>query len=62
MEQLVDKRLKLDEPFMSDLESTEPRPIKVTDQTPISDNKTDEKAVETAKTGNVISRSNALIW
>jgi hypothetical protein len=49
MEQLVDKHLKLDEPFMSDLKSTQPRPIKVTDQIPISDNKADEKALETAK-------------
>jgi hypothetical protein len=38
---------------MSDLKSTKPRPIKVTDQIPISDNKADEKAVETPKTGKV---------
>jgi hypothetical protein len=49
----VDKCLKLDKPFMSDLKSTKPRPIKVTEQIPISDNKADEKAVETVKTGKV---------
>jgi hypothetical protein len=38
---------------MSNLKSTQPRPIKVTDQIPISDNKADEKALETAKTGKV---------
>jgi hypothetical protein len=30
-ELVVDKRLKLDKPFMSDLQTTQPRPIKVTD-------------------------------
>jgi hypothetical protein len=53
MEQIVDKHLKLDKPFMSDLKSTKPHSIKVTDQIPISDDKADEKAVETAKTGKV---------
>jgi hypothetical protein len=53
MEHVVDKRLKLDEPFLSDSKSTEPRPIKVTDQNPISDNRADEKALEIAKTGKV---------
>ncbi len=38
---------------MSDLKSTEPCLIKVTDQIPISDNKADEKAVKTTKTGKV---------
>jgi hypothetical protein len=49
---VVDKHLKLDKPFMSDLQSTQPRPIKVTD--PISNsNKAEVKAVENAKTGKV---------
>jgi hypothetical protein len=52
MESVVDKRLKLDEQFLSDLQSTQPRPIKVTDQVPIS-SRTDEKALENAKTGKV---------
>ena len=52
-EQLVDKHLKLDKPFMYDLNSTKPRSIKVTDQIRISDNKANEKAVESAKTGKV---------
>jgi hypothetical protein len=52
MELVVDKRLKLDEPFMSDLQSTQPRPIKVTDS--ISNSKrADAKALENAKTGKV---------
>ncbi len=38
---------------MSDLKSTKPRPIKVTDQIPTSDDKADKKAVEIAKTGKV---------
>ncbi len=38
---------------MSNLKSTQLRPIKVTDQIPISDNKADEKALETAKMGKV---------
>jgi hypothetical protein len=53
MEQLVDKRLKLDKPFLSDLKSTKPRPIKVTDQIPTSNDKADKKAVEVAQTGKV---------
>ncbi len=53
MEQSVDKRLKLDKIFLSDLKSTKPRPIKVTDQIPTSDDKADKKAVEIAKTGKV---------
>ncbi len=52
MEQVVDKHLKLDEPFLSDLQSTQPRPIKVTDPVPIS-TRADEKALEDAKTGKV---------
>jgi hypothetical protein len=38
---------------MSDLKSTKPCLIKVTDQIPTSDDKADEKAVEIAKTGKV---------
>jgi hypothetical protein len=38
---------------LSDFKSTQPRPIKVTDQIPISDNRADEKAHEIAKTGKV---------
>ncbi len=38
---------------MSDFKSTQPRPIKVMDQIPISDNRADEKALEIAKTGKV---------
>jgi hypothetical protein len=53
MEQLVDKRLKLDKSFLSDFKSTKPCPIKVMDQIPTSDDKADEKAVEIAKTGKV---------
>jgi hypothetical protein len=49
---VVDKRLKLDEPFMSDLQSTQPRPIKVTDSISNSD-RADVKALENAKTGKV---------
>ncbi len=49
---VVDKHLKLDKPFMSDLQSTQPRPIKVTDS--ISNSKgADAKALENAKTGKV---------
>jgi hypothetical protein len=52
MELVVDKRLKLDKPFMSDLQSTQPRPNKVTDF--ISNSKrADAKALENAKTGKV---------
>jgi hypothetical protein len=54
MEHIVDKRLKLDKPFLSDFKSTQPRPIKVMDQTPNSDNRAYEKALEIAKTGKVI--------
>jgi hypothetical protein len=53
MEHVVDKRLKLDEPFLSDFKSTQPRPIKVMDQIPISSNRADEKTLEIAKTGKV---------
>jgi hypothetical protein len=38
---------------LSDLKSTKPLPIKVTDQIPTSDDKADKKAVEIAKTGKV---------
>jgi hypothetical protein len=49
---VVDKRFKLDEPFLSDLQSSQPRPIKVTDPVPII-TRADEKALENAKTGKV---------
>jgi hypothetical protein len=48
----VDKHLKLDKPFMSDLQSTQPRPIKVTDSVS-SSKRADAKALENAKTGKV---------
>jgi hypothetical protein len=52
MELVVDKRLKLDKPFTSNLHSTQPCPIKVTDS--ISNSKrADVKALENAKTGKV---------
>ncbi len=52
MDLVVEKHLKLDEPFMSDLQSTQPHPIKVMDS--ISNSKrADAKALENAKTGNV---------
>jgi hypothetical protein len=38
---------------LSDLKSTEPRPIEVKDQTPTSNDKADKKTVEIAKTGKV---------
>jgi hypothetical protein len=54
MEYVVDKRLKLDKPFMSDLQSTQPRPIKVMD--PVSNsNRADVKALENANTGKVMA-------
>ncbi len=46
---VVEKHLKLDEPFMSDLQSTEPRLIKVTDSVSNSD-RADVKALENVKT------------
>jgi hypothetical protein len=49
MEHVVDKRIKLDEPFLSDFKSTQPPPIKVMDQLLISTS-ADEKALEIAKT------------
>ncbi len=52
-ELVVDKCLKLDKPFTSDLQSTHSHPIKVTDS--VSNNKrADVKALENAKTGKVI--------
>jgi hypothetical protein len=51
MEHVVDKCLKLDEPFLSNLQSTQPHPIKVMDPVPIS-TRNDEKALENAKTGS----------
>jgi hypothetical protein len=53
MEHIVDKHLKLDESFLSDLKSTQPCPIKVMDQILISSTRADEKALEIAKTGKV---------
>ncbi len=44
--------LKLDNSFLSDLQSTQPRPIKVTDPVPIS-TRADENALENAKTGKL---------
>ncbi len=51
-ELVVDKRLKLDMPFTSDLQSTQPRPIKVTDSVSNSE-RADIKALENAKMGKV---------
>jgi hypothetical protein len=48
----VDKRLKLDKPFISDLQSTQPHPIKVTDSISNSD-RADVKALENAQKGKV---------
>jgi hypothetical protein len=53
MEHVVDKRLKLDEPFLSDFKSIQPHLIIVMDQILSSDNRADEKALEIAKTGKV---------
>jgi hypothetical protein len=52
MELVVDEHLKLDKPVMSDLQSTQPRPIKVTDSVSHID-RADVKALENAKTGKV---------
>ncbi len=52
MELVVDKHLKLDKPFMSDLLSTKPHPIKVTDSVSDSD-RANVKVLENAKTGKV---------
>jgi hypothetical protein len=52
MELVVDKRLKLDKPFTSDLQSTQPRLIKVIDSISNSE-RADIKALENAKTGKV---------
>ncbi len=52
MEYVVDKHLKLDKPFMSDQQSTQPRPIKVMNSVSNS-NRADVKALENAKTGKV---------
>jgi hypothetical protein len=49
-ELVVDEHLKLDMLFMSDLQSTQPRLIKVTDSVLHSD-RADVKALENAKTG-----------
>jgi hypothetical protein len=52
MELVEDKHLKLDKPFMSDLQSTQPCLIKVMD--PVSNNdRADVKTLENAKTGKV---------
>jgi hypothetical protein len=52
MELVLDKCLKLDNQFMSDLHSIQPCPIKVVDPVPINV-RADEKALENAKTGKV---------
>ncbi len=52
MEHVVEERLKLDEPILSDLQSTQPCPIKVMDQIAVS-TRADEKALEIAKMGKV---------
>jgi hypothetical protein len=52
MELVVDKHLKLDKPFTSDLQSTQPHLIKVMDSVSNSD-RADVKALENAKTGKV---------
>ncbi len=49
---VVDKHLKLDKPSMSDLQSTHPRPIKVTDSVSNS-YRDDVKALENSKMGKV---------
>jgi hypothetical protein len=49
---VVDKHLKLDKPFTSDLQSTQLRPIKVTDSVSNSE-RADIKALENAKTAKV---------
>jgi hypothetical protein len=52
MEVVFNKCLKLDKPFMSDLQSTQPRLIKNTD--PVSNsNRAGAKALDNAKTGKV---------
>jgi hypothetical protein len=38
---------------LSDFKSTQPRPVKVTDQIPISSDRADEKALEIAKMSKV---------
>ncbi len=53
MEHVVDTHLKLDEPCLSDFKSTQPCPIKVTDQILNSNNRADEKAFKFAKMGTV---------
>jgi hypothetical protein len=52
MELVVNKHLKLNEPFLSDLQSTQPCPIKVTNPVSIS-SRAYEKALKNAKTGKV---------
>jgi hypothetical protein len=52
MELVVDKRLKLDKSFTSDLQSTQPCPIKVTGSVSNSE-RADIKALENAKTRKV---------
>ncbi len=51
-ELVVDKHLKLDKPFKSDLQSTQPHPIKVMDSISDSD-RANVKALENAKMGKV---------
>ncbi len=49
----VDKHLKIDKPLGTIYLSTEPHPIKVTNTAPSETMRTDEIAIETAKTGKV---------
>jgi hypothetical protein len=59
---VVDKCLKLDKPFMSDLQSTQPHPIEVTDSVSNCD-RANVKALENKKMEKVRgSHGNALIW
>ncbi len=54
---MVDKRLKLDEPFLPDSKSTQPHPMRVTDQIPIGNNRADEKALKIATTHSVTKKT-----
>jgi hypothetical protein len=58
-EHVVDKHLKLDEPFLSDSKSTQNCLIKVTDQNLISDNRADEN-VRSTKQDDIYGTSNIL--
>jgi hypothetical protein len=49
----IEKCLKIDEPLGTVYQSTEPHPIKSANTAPSDDNRDDEIAIETAKTGKV---------